>query len=381
MAIGEAPTYYEVYGLGNGTPQYVNRWHVGNMPEDDDIDFSFYKHNHEGNPLPGAVFELRTGGSGSGPGTIVQTQANTNTATSANVTGFVGTWSLSYGGTYRLFEIIAPNGFRVPMGYWEISVSDTGVITVTTICRAGIGFGLNPHHFTTPPMVYDSVAEAWIVGNHQLIVPFYFFKIDDINPTNPNIMPTDYNRLPGATFNLYRYTPLTPNNPLFTDRVTVAGIAAGYWTLEGTDTSRDDTAPHPLLTWWWRYSQVPNTGPICTGIDTTGLVYFMLHITAPSTRFHLVETTPPPGFARPGAQWEVIAVRGMMCSPIGPQPPAGIVERLFPNAVAFDITTVTYVPPIHSITPPNFVWGLYLWSYPSTRPNRPVLARHLWAWL
>lgn len=39
---------------------------------------------------------------------------------------------LRHGGTYRLVEVLAPDGFATPTGYWIVTVSQDGVITITS---------------------------------------------------------------------------------------------------------------------------------------------------------------------------------------------------------------------------------------------------------
>ncbi|MCL2560604.1 MAG: SpaA isopeptide-forming pilin-related protein, partial [Turicibacter sp.] len=87
--------------------------------------FEFTKHNHLGQPLAGARFEL-----------FARNAADTGWETTAlqivtsPANGIVRFTGLSIGGRYQLRETQAPDNFELPSGYWELVVGTNGVVTV-----------------------------------------------------------------------------------------------------------------------------------------------------------------------------------------------------------------------------------------------------------
>lgn len=92
------------------------------------VDFEFTKVNaNSGAPLAGANFSLYARDAA---GTGWALPAIQTAISAAN--GQVIFTELTPGNQYRLVETSAPTGFVTPSGYWVITVSNTGVITITT---------------------------------------------------------------------------------------------------------------------------------------------------------------------------------------------------------------------------------------------------------
>ena len=117
--------------VGNSTNQaavrhWLNNYDINYIREP--IDFEFTKTDDEGRALPGAqfsLFSLNEAGD-----RITPPSTTTSAGLTAERPGLVSFSGLQPGRSYHLVEIAAPDGFITPTGYWLITVSATGEITI-----------------------------------------------------------------------------------------------------------------------------------------------------------------------------------------------------------------------------------------------------------
>ncbi|MCL2571106.1 MAG: SpaA isopeptide-forming pilin-related protein [Defluviitaleaceae bacterium] len=139
----------------SGTPEAahpLNNWDINFSDGQTNIDFSFIKTDNiiapqNGTRLQGAGFQLYRRADSS------EAWAATGTPVFSNTQGVIQL-SLSTNGQYRLVEIIPPQGFQAPFGYWIIVVSNVNGDYVVSAINS---HGGNP--------VFVQHSGNWWVGN------------------------------------------------------------------------------------------------------------------------------------------------------------------------------------------------------------------------
>jgi len=163
-------------------------------------------------------------------------------------------------GEYRLVEIVAPEGYATPTGYWIIRANAGNITGIESV-------GGNPN--------FVLIDGHWYVGNER-VVPFIFHKTDD---QIYNVQ--DWDRindflLSGATFELYRFNGDSPGNVIITPDM--VGQNSNQWQRVGDFVTSTGNPDEPIV-----FEIIP------------GRVY------------QLVETQAPSGFEMPGGQWRIVA--------------------------------------------------------------------------
>jgi len=184
------------------------------------------------------------------------------------------------GREYKLVEIEAPEGFRLPVGHWYVSIDDDADRTIT-ITRSE---DEDEEPFTDVPFDYGYVpcqegleecesGDAWFVGNMRLGMEFRFTKTNDY-------LYLDVDRDP----NVLRDPTDIPNNPNL-ERLAGAAFTLSRWEFDDVTNA---------YAWVIIEANVES--------DAAGLVEFD-HLLTLEGEYRLDETRAPSGFRIPHGWW------------------------------------------------------------------------------
>ncbi|MCL2406055.1 MAG: LPXTG cell wall anchor domain-containing protein, partial [Defluviitaleaceae bacterium] len=197
--------------------------------------------------------------------------------------------------TFRLREVLAPEGYMTPDGYWIVTIN-----TAANINQLGtvpvFTFVPNPDldcHQMFATYDYLDFQTVGVGTRYQFVrnmpYDFNFWKVDGLNE-----------RLEGAHLRLFVYNGVgEPDDVL----VTQAMVDAGYWTQLGEDRISCDTNPMVFRMIPGRYRPcVPDDANECKHCEYT---YVAGNYCFQRNYYRLVEVIPPPGHQMPMGQWHL----------------------------------------------------------------------------
>ena len=175
---------------------------------------------------------------------------------------------------YRLREVGTPDGYLVPLGYWNITTNRYGGVETILAPTSAPGSVVPPFmassadQATNPNHLWDV---EWSVRN-TLTRHWPVLKTDGQLHT-----PFNHEYLPGAVFMLFVYNGTgTPDANLMVLPSDMFGGSPGPWTYVTTQTSRGGPGREPM---WF---------PMM-----------------PGRHYQLVEVLAPPGYQLPWGQWRI----------------------------------------------------------------------------
>lgn len=203
--------------------------------------------------------------------------------------------------TFRLREILAPEGYMTPDGYW--------IVTINTAANLGqlgtvpvFNFVPNPDldcHQMFDIYDYLDFQTVGVGARYQFVrnmpYDFRFWKIGDGGV-----------RLDGAHMRMFVYNGIgEPPDVL----ITQAMVDAGYWSQLGED--RISCSINPMV-----FRMIPGRYRPCVPDDTDickhcGYAYIDGNDCFQRRYYRLIEVVPPPGHQMPMGQWHISVQSGM----------------------------------------------------------------------
>jgi len=292
----------------------------------DEIDFSFIKvYGAQNVRRPGVVFHLERWELCPTEGVHIWNHVDTDTSSSTAPIGEVS-FKLTLTGTYRLIEFSVPadSMIMLPQGYWAIPIvagvaqipvrSNTNIPNfIMGVPFGGLAFSDYHYYIGNAPdnVLYDEPQDLahdeeiyGVIGDaptyidimplnsvlmlpNELYVRFDFLKTDHGIYRAPR---PEVNLLEGAEFRIFR--------------APVASVTAstGLVTLDASNVPNAPWGPVPAKDIIRLTSTNNPSEPVAFNMD-------------PRYVYQLVEAVPPAGFRRPGGQWRIRVVGGVVPPP------------------------------------------------------------------